>query len=221
MSKIFIASAFGARLTTYPMKKLPEKRLTPEISQVEVVTLAVYQLGGAQRAIDTEDIAVEAHRIAPGRFSWKKYRDQINLELIRVDLSDAKKDANKLLIGSGRTGWRLTQRGLHWAEQFTKTVGELDASRSRAQSRAGSIDEQRWHRERSRIIGTRAWHLWTTGVRDIPTVEAKQVFRIDSYARGELFEAKITRVRALFSADPELAPFLDHLIHHLNRKTTS
>src|SRR5262249_29068086 len=86
---------------TRSMKKMPEKRLTSP-SQAEIVTLAVYRLGGAQRAIDTEDAAVEAHRIAPGRFSWKKYPDQINLELIRVFLSDAKK--NKLVVGSGRTG---------------------------------------------------------------------------------------------------------------------
>lgn len=202
------------------MKKILEKKLTSGTSQAEVVTLAVYRLGGAQRAIDTEDVAVEAHRIAPGRFSWKKYPDQINLELIRVFLSDAKKDNNQLVIGSGRTGWRLTQRGLQWAEQISETAGQLDASRSRDQSRSGSIDEQRRRRERSRIVATRAWQLWTTGVRNIPAVEAKQVFRIDSYARGEFREAKITRVRHMFSDDSELAPFLDHLADDFNKEAS-
>jgi hypothetical protein len=201
------------------MKKTPEKRLTKSASQAEVVTLAVYRLGGAQRPIDTEDAAVEAHRIAPGRFSWKKHPDQINLELIRVFLSDAKK--NELVIGSGRTGWRLTQRGLKWAEEVSETPEEFDPARTRAQSRAGSIDEQRWRRERSRIVATRAWQLWITGVRDIPAAETKQVFRIDSYARGELRETKITRLRAMFSDDRELAPFLDHLIDDLNREATA
>jgi hypothetical protein len=199
------------------MIKRPEKILTSP-SQAKVVTLAVYSLGGAQRAIDTEDIAIEAHRLAPGRFSWKKYPHQINLELIRVFLSDAKK--NELVIGSGRTGWRLTQRGLKWAEQVSETVGEFSSARTRAQSRSGSIDEQRWRRERSRIVATRAWQLWTSGVRDIPAAEAKQVFRIDSYARGELRETKITRLRAMFSDDRELAAFLDHLIEDLNREAT-
>jgi len=201
------------------MRKSPEKRLTKATSQVEVVTLAVYRLGGAQRAVDTEDAAIEAHRIAPGRFSWKKHPEQINLELIRVFLSDAKK--NDLVIGSGRTGWRLTQRGLKWAEEVSERTGEIDSTRTRAQSRAGSIDEQRWRRERSRIIATRAWQLWTSGVRDIPSAETKQVFRIDSYARGELRETKITRLRAMFSDDRELAPFLDHLIEDLNREATA
>lgn len=203
------------------MKKAPQKSLTKSASQTEVVTLATYLLGGAQRAIDTEDIAVEAHRLAPGRFSWKKYPDQINLELIRVYLSDAKKsDKGELLIGSGRTGWRLTQRGLKWAQQAAQNIKNIQTSRTRAQSRSGSIDEQRWRRERSRIQATRAWMMWIEGKRDIPRADAKTIFRIDSYAKGDLREAKITRVRSLFLEDEELGPFLDHLIVELNREGT-
>jgi hypothetical protein len=199
------------------MGKHPEKRLTKGASQTEVVTLATYLLGGAQKAIDTEDIAVEAHRLAPGRFAWKKYPDQINLELIRVYLSDAKKsDKGELLLGSGRTGWRLTQRGLKWAQQAAQNIKDFQTTRTRAQSRSGSIDEQRWRRERSRIQATQAWKMWAQGERDIPQADAKAIFRIDSYAKGDLREAKITRVRSLFLEDEELRPFIDHLIANLN-----
>jgi hypothetical protein len=162
---------------------------------------------------------MEAHRIGPGWFSWKKYLDQINLELVRINLVHAKE--NGLAIGLGRTGWRLTQKGLKWAEQAPKMSGDFASKRSRAESRSGSLDEQRWRRERSRIIATHAWELWISGIRDIPTGEAKQVFRIDSYVRGELRETKITRLRAMFLHDQELAPFLDHLIEDLNREATA
>jgi hypothetical protein len=197
------------------MKKMPEKKLTSDPpSQAEIVTLAVYHLGGSQRAIDTEDVAVEAHKLAPGRFSWRKYPDQINLELIRVYLSDAK-IKHDLLLGSGKTGWRLTQRGLEWCEQAAGSVGVGDTSRTRAQSRSGSIDEQRWRRERSRLLGTHAWTLWSSGERTIPISDAKEVFRIDSYAKGSLLEAKLTRMRAMFTHDSELAPFLNHLAEQI------
>jgi hypothetical protein len=201
------------------MKKSPEKRLTRGASQTEVVTLATYLLGGAQKAVDTEDIAVEAHRLAPGRFSWKKYPDQINLELIRVYLSDAKKsDKGELLLGSGRTGWRLTQRGLKWAQQAAQNIKHIQTTRTRAQLRSGSIDEQRWRRERSRIQATQAWKMWAQGERDIPQADAKAIFRIDSYAKGDLLEAKITRVRSLFLEDEEVGPFIDHLIANLTKE---
>jgi hypothetical protein len=201
------------------MRKAPRKQLTTTPSQSEVVTLAVYLLGQGQRAIDTEDVAVEAHRLAPGRFSWKKYPDQINLELIRVYLSDAK-TKSELIIGSGRTGWRLTQRGLKWAQQVAQGIENIQTSRTRAQLRSGSIDEQRYHRERSRILSTDAWKIWKEGRGDVPAAAAKEVFRIDSYAKGDLRETKITRVRSLFSDDDDLRPFLDHIINDLNQEGT-
>jgi hypothetical protein len=201
------------------MKKDPEKQLTTNPSQSEVVTLAVYLLGHGQRAIDTEDVAVEAHRLAPGRFSWKKYPDQINLELIRVYLSDAK-IKSKLLIGSGRAGWRLTQTGLKWAQQVAHDIENMRTSRTRAQLRSGSIDEQRYLLERKRLLSTDAWKIWKEGRRDIPVAAAKEVFRIDSYATGDLRETKIIRVRSLFTKDDDLRAFLDHIIGALNQEGT-
>jgi len=177
-----------------------------------VVTLAVFRLGGGERAIDTEDAAIEAHEIAPGRFSWRKYPGQINLELIRVFLSDAKKQ--DLVVGSGRTGWRLTQKGLQWAE--TISLVESDLSRLRTQSRAGGPEQQRRSRERSRIIASDAWKLWMSGRQTIPMPEIKKLFRLDSYAHGDLRQSKIIRLRAMFSNDDELIPFLDDLIQKLN-----
>lgn len=75
------------------------------LSSHEIVTLAVFLFGGDSRCIDTEDIAVKANEIAPGRFTWRKYRDQINIEQVRAFLSDAKKAKNgAYLSGSGIDG---------------------------------------------------------------------------------------------------------------------
>lgn len=60
-------------------------------SNHEIVTLAVYLLGGEAKVIDTEDVAVKANEIAPGRFTWRKFPEQINIENVRTFLSDAKK----------------------------------------------------------------------------------------------------------------------------------
>jgi hypothetical protein len=60
--------------------------------------------------------------------------------------------------------------------------------------------------------------MWVAGERNIPQADAKAIFRIDSYAQGDLRETKITRVRSLFLEDEELGPFLDHLISELNRE---
>src|SRR5690349_6049426 len=87
-----------------------------DLSNTELVTLAVYLLGGETTAVDTEDVAVKVNALAPGRFTWRKYPDQINLELVRVRLSEAKKPGRHgLLLGSGAGGWLLSPKGLAFA----------------------------------------------------------------------------------------------------------
>jgi len=196
---------------SYAMKKESVKHLT-DLSQVQVVSLAVYLCGGGQKAIDTEDVAMKAHQIAPGRFSWTKYADQVNLELVRVYLSAAKNPNNgQMLSGSGKSGWTLTQTGLDFAKRAEKRMASLGLSRKRQESRSGSIDENRWRRERTRIISSSVWNKWTEGIREFSIPDAHEIYRIDHYAIGGLRDKKITRLRSLFLNDGEIDAFLEHL----------
>jgi hypothetical protein len=186
--------------------------LTSQPSHVDLVVLAVYLCGGGAKAVDTEDAAVEAFRLAPSRFSWRKHPEQINLELVRVSLSDGKKpEKGALLDGSGKTGWTLTPAGLRWAKDAEASLLSEDLSRSRQEGRGGSIDEQRWRRERDRILSTRAWANWSNGEREIAPRDAAEVYRIDSYAVGRMRSLKITRLKSLFATDQTVLPFLSHL----------
>lgn len=195
--------------------------MTERASQIELVTVAVYLLGGATAAIDTEDVAVKVNELAPGRFAWRKYPDQINLELIRVYLSAAK-SRDKYISGSGRTGWTLTARGLAWAESAAPELAGSDLTRRREERQAGSIDENRWRRERNRIMRTDAWLRWAEGQGDaISSREAAEVFRIDSYAIGRTRDLKVARVREMFKDDSELREFLAAVTAAVGERTSS
>jgi hypothetical protein len=193
------------------MKRMAKKSLTA-LTQVELVTWAVYLLGGAQKRVDTEDVAIKVFSLAPKRFSWRKYPDQINLELVRVYLSDAKGvERGELLVGSGRTGWSLTRKGLTWVRAAGAELSERHQVASDRQSRAGSIDANRRARERKRILSMPAWSRWANEDRSVVVDEAREVFRIDSYSTSSVREAKMTRMRAMFSGDEQISAFLADL----------
>ena len=178
----------------------------------ELAALALYALGGGERVIDTEDVAIKVQELAPGRFAWRKYPNQINLELVRVALSDARKPENgSLVAGKGRTGWSLTAAGQRWAENNAPRFLEADLTTERAERSAGSIDERRWRRERTRLLATDAWQQWSVG--GDPTVMTREathdLFRIDRYVVGRAREIKINRLRKLFGDDEEIAPFIE------------
>lgn len=176
----------------------------------QLVALALFLLDGARRPVDTEDVAIRVHQLGPGRFSWRKYPDQINLELVRVALSDARKPENgSLVVGTGKSGWSLTAAGQRWASANVGDLASQDLTKDRSERTAGSIDERRWQRERARIFSTAAWTEWNANGGPIGRTSAEDVFRIDRYVVGRSRELKINRVREMFGDDQELAPFLD------------
>jgi hypothetical protein len=184
--------------------------MTREFANHEVVTLAVYLLGGDQRPVDTEDVAKKADAIAPGRFTWRKYKDQINLEVVRVYLSDAKKKPKgQYLIGSGNTGWSLSKAGLAFAREHAGAVESLEAAQPR---KSVGQDRLRQQRERARLLATEAYIKIANGRADnVTRRDAESFFRIDSYVQGEARHRRVATISNAHGDDPELGPVIARL----------
>ena len=191
------------------MSYISQKTLTKAPRQLDVVLLAVHLLGGGRKSVDTEDVAVKCHELAPGLFSWQKYHDQINLELVRVVLSNAKKRLyGQLLSGSGREGWRLSPRGIDWiASEGDELLREGFAPIDRERLSAGSVDAVRKRRERSRIFSSAAWKSWSEQ-KTISLRDARSLFRIDEYATNKILDNKVVRLRSQFEDDEQISPFI-------------
>ena len=174
------------------------------ISNVEVVVLAVALLGGAEKPVDTEDVAVRANKLAPGRFVWRRHRAQISIELVRVYLSDAKKQKNgRLLAGDGTQGWQLTSAGL----ELSLRVRERIRGAAEPRQKTTRLEARRRRAETDRICGLPAWEKHLAGVQ-ISRRESEAVFRLTRYVTGARRKALIDRVRLLFVQNPPLDSFL-------------
>jgi len=192
------------------MKKESKKTLNFVATQMHIVLLAVQLLGGDSKSVDTEDIAMEAHRLVPEMFTWRKYPEQINLELVRVALSDAKKEKyGSLLSGSGRQGWSLTPGGVKLIASNADWLrdGELQVDISRRS--AGSVDVVRKKQEYKRLVMSEAWQKWNEDLA-LDSADVKWLFRIDSFSSDAQKSRKVTRLMALFSDDSEILEFLSY-----------
>lgn len=176
--------------------------MSKPLSNNEIVTLAVFLLGGDSHCVDTEDVAVKVNEIAPGRFTWRKYPDQINIEYVRVRLSEAKKsDSGGYLTGTGAKGWMLTQQGVSFARSRVKELRGVDLSKNRLSAR----DKQWLRAERNRLCASEAFHKAQSGAIDAVTIqEAETFFRLDDYVTGSARSRKLTRILNAFGADKEL-----------------
>jgi hypothetical protein len=168
----------------------------------EIVTLAVYLLGGEMRPIDTEHVSMKAAELAPGRFNWRLYPEQINIELVRVFLSAAKKQKfGNYLSGSGNEGWMLTDAGAIFAKQNRERLQNADLSRLRK-----TDAEKKWfNRERTRLLACEALIKAKSGnLANVTPREAANFFRLDEYVTGAVRARKIDRLVNAFRDDPDI-----------------
>jgi hypothetical protein len=172
------------------------------LSNHEIVTLAVYLLGGDTQRMDTEDIAIKANELAPGRFTWRKYPNQINIDTVRKRLWDAATPAKgEYLTGSEKEGWMLTSEGLKFATNNVASVASADLSKERL-----GLRQRQWLRnERTRMLSSDAFAKIQNGAADrVTSQEAEEFFRIDAYVSSNAREQKITRALSAFGNDEEL-----------------
>ncbi len=179
---------------------------TRELSNVEVVVLAVYALGGEKGPVDTEDVAMKADELAPGRFTWRKYPGQVDLERVRVRLSEAKKpEHSSLLAGGGsKGGWHLTSTGVSWASRHAPQAVTGSAARKQVNKEL----DQRRSNEEARIRGLPAWTKFVAGEK-VSLREAEAVFRVSEYVQGHRRRQLVDRGESLFVEDEELEPFVE------------
>ena len=171
------------------------------LSNHQIVVIAVYLIGGDSQRVDTEDVAVKASEIAPGRFTWRKYPQQINIETVRKRLWDAcKPEKGGYVLGSEKDGWLLTEAGVKFAR---KEFGAAPGSKKRVSAR-----ERAWLKsERERLFSSDAFLKHAQdGDAVITKREAESFFRIDNYVQGEARERKLLRVLNAFGDDSELGP---------------
>src|SRR5262245_33708007 len=143
----------------------------PGLTRPEAAAVALLRRGGDRVKVDTEDVAVEAGSLAPGLFSWVKFTDRVDKELVRVALSDAKLK-KKWTIGSHAQGWMLTPEGMALARANEKRV--LEQAQEGRQARDPELDK-----ERARMIASEAYaRAKREGVDAVTDEEADGFFRL-------------------------------------------
>lgn len=190
------------------MSKLPKAKpqlraQAKTLANQELVVIAAYLVGAHAGPADTENIAMQANPLAPGRFSWRKYKEQINIDTVRKRLWDATRpDKGSYLIGSEKGGWRLTKAGYDFAKAHTD---RLDTTPTPV-TRTSQIERVAQNREISRMLGEAAFLKFTNDdTASITNSDAERFFRIDDYVTGRAQLAKIERFRIMAARHERLS----------------
>ena len=176
-----------------------------ELNQRELVTIALFLLGGDKNPVDTEDIAVKVAGMAPGKFSWRKYKENIDKELVRLAVTNARIESGHVL-GSQRDGWMLTPAGL----AFSKA--NVSKSWAKPSERKPEKERLQFQREKIRLLASEAYQLYSShnqeNLQKISKTMADDFFRLNDYVKGQPRINKIIRIQNQFLEDPDLSPLI-------------
>lgn len=179
------------------------------LSKKDVVTLALHEMGGEVGIVDTEDVAIAAHRRAPIAFGWRKHTEHIDLEAARTSLRHEAEAMAARIAGSIRTGWHLTPAGVAWVEAHAAGSDRAEHPGAASPKVAARRSETRHTgAETDRLGSSAAFRDWTLG-REVSARDAAAVFRIDHYTSERDRHLKTRRIRLLVDGDDELAAFID------------
>ena len=183
--------------------------MNARITNDQVALAALLVLGGEKAPVDTENVAIEADKLAPGRFRWRKFKEHIDLGLVRNGLQDARK--KRLVDGGARRGWVLTPKGMQEAATLLPVLAD-PATRERVTTK-----QKQWEtRERTRLLAEPAFHVAVQdGAAAITNREALRLFRLDEYTSRERRAERLRRFALSFTGDPELGRVVGELIRRL------
>ena len=165
--------------------------MSTKIKNIELVTLALYQAGGASKPVDTEDVAVTADKIDNQRFKWKKneYKKFIDRGLVFDSLKAAhlrKKGA--FLKGNDDKGWILTSLGLEFCKNAKNKFNRSIVSKKRITK----SEKNFLSREEDRILHSPAFDkFYNNKIKDITEEDIKFLFKVDDYTSRSDVEKRI------------------------------
>ncbi len=169
-----------------------------EISNPELATIAVHNLGGAVNPVDLEDLAIELFSLAPKRFCWKKYKERIDLRIVLYSVNDAIKTNIGFIKGNSKFGYMLTESGLQWIEDKSKNGTTGNSVR-----RLSNIDLA--EREKIRLRKTNAYQKFIGGKSDlISQIDFIEFTRVNDYFPSQIKEQRFIRIQNIVNNDVSL-----------------
>lgn len=180
--------------------KKKSEMIVDNFTKPQLVTISVGVLGGHMDFVDREDVAEHVNGLAPGRFTWKKYRDRIDLEAVGNALRHAKKPVNGALVtGNTTAGWMLTINGIKWINSIDlQAITNSDFS----VDSLTAIHES----EIVRLRNTRAYKLYEDNKSaEININDFYQFARINEYFQEKSRQRRFTVIENAVAYDSKLS----------------
>ena len=177
------------------------------ITGQRIAAIALLHLDGSERAVGMEDLAMKMAELAPGRFNWKKYPEQINIETVRSIVAKLLKTDPPFAAGGVRDGWMLTPAGINDAFQ---APGVASAPVLASLVRSAALLRQ-----------SDAWEKFARlAPEEITVYDARRFLKVDEYTSPRRRKERGRAIRNIAAHDDDLDALVTYLRDHFPEEWT-
>jgi hypothetical protein len=177
--------------------------------------LALLRLGGASQDVDIEDIAIEAHRIAPNLFSWRRHPEVPSTEAVRISFRNLESAHRSRYVISPRGHERmLTAEGIRRAQEVAGMLGQRGESAA-----SGDALRRPIHRDLVRMLNHPAYLNWkANGTDQLDRLDLGDLVHVVSGSPSAAYSEALLRAQAQATdaGQAELVTFLGDCLLHLD-----
>jgi hypothetical protein len=171
----------------------------------------LYQLGGADRLVDVEDIYLECFRLAPARLGWRTRPDLPDYKKCAKALQSVEASTHRgLLTKHGRYERKLTAEGVKWCERWRDRL-EATYGGQRVVRAARAGDQERTLRE---LRAHPAFRHWVeNGALPSGWWDIADAFRCSPSSSREVWDQRLDHAQRAADAadDREVREFVDQV----------
>ena len=186
-----------------------------KLSNQEIVTIALYNLGGGIGSFSIELIATEADKLAPGRFRWKTNPEMISDSNTWDALSNARKKGyiRQEAKEKNTDSYLLTEEGIQFAKKNINKVKNFDQSKIRI-----PVSKQIFDNTKIRLQSSNAYKkALENKISEISLREYNDFFRLNDYMKNKQKSEKIQKIKNLFIYDKKFKKIIDQIAESQNK----
>ncbi len=181
----------------------------------DIILSILYYLGGDEKAVDLETLTVSCFKTFPSKFSMERFAEYPRFDRVEKRMSDIEKKG--LIFKEQTIHYKLTEKGVQWIESHPNIIELIDKQKARQglnfkEMLNYNIDNNEYEIEAKKLRKTEAYRKYIRGDKDkISIIDFMSFSRVDIYAKKELFDRKVTRIKSICMRDAELKGIFNYL----------
>jgi len=181
----------------------------------DIILSILYYLGGDKKAVDLETLTVSCFKTFPSKFSMERFAEYPRFDRVEKRMSDIQKKG--LIFKEHSFHYKLTDKGIQWIKAHPNIVELIDKQKEKEKLNFKemlnyNIDNNEYVIEVKKLKKSETYKKYIRGDKDkISIIDFMTFLRVDVYAKKELFDRKITRIKSICMRDGKLRGIFNYL----------